>query len=147
MKKYLVLQQCCFWGKVIFVGVLVGFFGGGVVFGINFVISIYCNYVIMKVFVGLFKSGGILVFKNKVSLINEIIKVYNVIKNVVVLVINKQVMFSSDFLYGNVIDGLISFSFGSLEMVSEGFGVIYKKSGNVVYVVINNYVVFGFSEI
>ena len=50
-------------------------------------------------------------------------------------------------LYGNVTDGSTSSGSGSLETASEGSGVIYKKSGNVAYVVTNNHVVSGSSEI
>ena len=64
-----------------------------------------------------------------------------------VSVINKQATSSSDSLYGNVTGGSTSSSSGSLETASEGSGVIYKKSGNVAYVVTNNHVVSGSSEI
>lgn len=93
------------------------------------------------------KSGGTSVSKNKASLTNETTKAYNATKNAVVSVINKQATSSSDSLYGNVTDGSTSSSSGSLETASEGSGVIYKKSGNVAYVVTNNHVVSGSSEI
>lgn len=92
-------------------------------------------------------GGGTSVSKNKASLTNETTKAYNATKNAVVSVINKQATSSSDSLYGNVTDGSTSSSSGSLETASEGSGVIYKKSGNVAYVVTNNHVVSGSSEI
>ena len=93
------------------------------------------------------KSGGTSVSKNKASLTNETTKAYNATKNAVVSVINKQATSSSDSLYGNVTDGSTSSSSGSLETASEGSGGIYKKSGNVAYVVTNTHVVSGSSEI
>ncbi|MDF4005823.1 S1C family serine protease [Limosilactobacillus fermentum] len=135
MKKHLALQQRRFWGKVILVGVLAGLLGGGAALGINSAISTYRNYATTKVPAGSSKSGGTSVSKNKASLTNETTKAYNATKNAVVSVINKQATSSSDSLYGN------------LETASEGSGVIYKKSGNVAYVVTNNHVVSGSSEI
>ncbi|WP_215509183.1 S1C family serine protease [Limosilactobacillus fermentum] len=147
MKKHLAPQQRRFWGKVILVGVLAGLLGGGAVLGINSAISTYRNYATTKVPAGSSKSGGTSVSKNKASLTNETTKAYNATKNAVVSVINKQATSSSDSLYGNVTDGSTSSSSGSLETASEGSGVIYKKSGNVAYVVTNNHVVSGSSEI
>lgn len=135
MKKHLALQQRRFWGKVILVGVLAGLLGGGAALGINSAISTYRNYATTKVPAGSSKSGGTSVSKNKASLTNETTKAYNATKNAVASVINKQATSSSDSLYGN------------LETASEGSGVIYKKSGNVAYVVTNNHVVSGSSEI
>ncbi|MEK1356486.1 PDZ domain-containing protein [Limosilactobacillus fermentum] len=147
MKKHLAPQQRRFWGKVILVGVLAGLLGGGAALGINSAISTYRNYATTKVPAGSSKSGGTSVSKNKASLTNETTKAYNATKNAVVSVINKQATSSSDSLYGNVTDGSTSSSSGSLETASEGSGVIYKKSGNVAYVVTNNHVVSGSSEI
>lgn len=147
MKKHLAPQQRRFWGKVILVGVLAGLLGGGAALGINYAISTYRNYATTKVPAGSSKSGGTSVSKNKASLTNETTKAYNATKNAVVSVINKQATSSSDSLYGNVTDGSTSSSSGSLETASEGSGVIYKKSGNVAYVVTNNHVVSGSSEI
>ncbi|MEE6670100.1 S1C family serine protease [Limosilactobacillus fermentum] len=147
MKKHLAPQQRRFWGKVILVGVLAGLLGGGAALGINYAISTYRNYATTKVPAGSSKSGGTSVSKNKASLTNETTKAYNATKNAVVSVINKQATSSSDSLYGNVTGGSTSSSSGSLETASEGSGVIYKKSGNVAYVVTNNHVVSGSSEI
>ena len=147
MKKHLAPQQRRFWGKVILVGVLAGLLGGGAALGSNSAISTYRNYATTKVPAGSSKSGGTSVSKNKASLTNETTKAYNATKNAVVSVINKQATSSSDSLYGNVTDGSTSSSSGSLETASEGSGVIYKKSGNVAYVVTNNHVVSGSSEI
>ena len=147
MKKHLAPQQRRFWGKVILVGVLAGLLGGGASLGINSAISTYRNYATTKVPAGSSKSGGTSVSKNKASLTNETTKAYNATKNAVVSVINKQATSSSDSLYGNVTGGSTSSSSGSLETASEGSGVIYKKSGNVAYVVTNNHVVSGSSEI
>ena len=147
MKKHLAPQQRRFWGKVILVGVLAGLLGGGAALGINSAISPYRNYATTKVPAGSSKSGGTSVSKNKASLTNETTKAYNATKNAVVSVINKQATSSSDSLYGNVTGGSTSSSSGSLETASEGSGVIYKKSGNVAYVVTNNHVVSGSSEI
>lgn len=119
----------------------------GAALGINSAISTYRNYATTKVPAGSSKSGGTSVSKNKASLTNETTKAYNATKNAVVSVINKQATSSSDSLYGNVTDGSTSSSSGSLETASEGSGVIYKKSGNVAYVVTNNHVVSGSSEI
>ncbi|MFR5024585.1 MAG: S1C family serine protease, partial [Limosilactobacillus fermentum] len=113
----------------------------------NSAISTYRNYATTKVPAGSSKSGGTSVSKNKASLTNETTKAYNATKNAVVSVINKQATSSSDSLYGNVTGGSTSSSSGSLETASEGSGVIYKKSGNVAYVVTNNHVVSGSSEI
>ena len=147
MKKHLAPQQRRFWGKVILVGVLAGLLGGGAALGINSAISTYRNCATTKVPAGSSKSGGTSVSKNKASLTNETTKAYNATKNAVVSVINKQATSSSDSLYGNVTDGSTSSGSGSLETASEGSGVIYKKSGNVAYVVTNNHVVSGSSEI
>ncbi|CDN24963.1 K01362 [Limosilactobacillus fermentum] len=147
MKKHLAPQQRRFWGKVILVGVLAGLLGGGAALGINSAISTYRNCATTKVPAGSSKSGGTSVSKNKASLTNETTKAYNATKNAVVSVINKQATSSSDSLYGNVTGGSTSSSSGSLETASEGSGVIYKKSGNVAYVVTNNHVVSGSSEI
>ncbi|MEF2722019.1 MAG: trypsin-like peptidase domain-containing protein, partial [Limosilactobacillus fermentum] len=147
MKKHLAPQQRRFWGKVILVGVLAGLLGGGAALWINSAISTYRNYATTKVPAGSSKSGGTSVSKNKASLTNETTKAYNATKNAVVSVINKQATSSSDSLYGNVTGGSTSSSSGSLETASEGSGVIYKKSGNVAYVVTNNHVVSGSSEI
>ena len=147
MKKHLAPQQRRFWGKVILVGVLAGLLGGGAALGINSAISTYRNCATTKVPAGSSKSGGTSVSKNKASLTNETTKAYNATKNAVVSVINKQATSSSDSLYGNVTGGSTSSGSGSLETASEGSGVIYKKSGNVAYVVTNNHVVSGSSEI
>lgn len=147
MKKHLAPQQRRFWGKVILVGVLAGLLGGGAALWSNSAISTYRNYATTKVPAGSSKSGGTSVSKNKASLTNETTKAYNATKNAVVSVINKQATSSSDSLYGNVTGGSTSSSSGSLETASEGSGVIYKKSGNVAYVVTNNHVVSGSSEI
>jgi serine protease Do len=146
MKKRSSSQQRRFWVKVVSVGLLAGLVGGGVAFSIDHAVSAYQTYSSTKVPTSSSKSGGTSVTKNKASLTNESTKAYNAAKNAVVSVINKQAT-STDSLYGAAASTKSNASSSTLETASEGSGVIYKKSGNVAYVVTNNHVVSGSSAV
>ncbi|MBB1062486.1 S1C family serine protease [Limosilactobacillus fastidiosus] len=141
-----------FWLKVAGVGLLAGLVGGGLSLGIGNVIENHVQTTSTNVPAGSNKSGGTEVNKNKADLNSQATKAYNLTKDAVVSVINKQEVQSSDQgimgLFGGQISGDSSNSdssqnSGKLQTASEGSGVIYKKSGNSAYIVTNNHVVKG----
>ena len=83
---------------------------------------------------------------------NDTTKAVEKVREAVVSVINYQSNSSSDDLYmqmfgGNLDDNTNNGSDSDLSIASEGSGVIYKKDGNSAYVVTNNHVVDGASQI
>lgn len=141
-----------FWLKVAGVGLVAGLIGGGLSLGIGNVIENHVQTASTNVPAGSSKSGGTKVNKNKANLSNQATKAYDSTKDAVVSVINKQEVQSSNQgimgMFGGQTSGDSSSSDGSqnsgkLQTVSEGSGVIYKKSGNSAYIVTNNHVVKG----
>lgn len=91
---------------------------------------------------------------NKVSYsnTNDTTKAVEKVREAVVSVINYQSNSSSNDLYmqmfgGNLDNNTNNGSDSDLSIASEGSGVIYKKDGNSAYVVTNNHVVDGASQI
>lgn len=83
---------------------------------------------------------------------NDTTKAVEKVREAVVSVINYQSNSSSDDLYmqmfgGNLDNNTNNGSDSDLSIASEGSGVIYKKDGNSAYVVTNNHVVDGASQI
>ena len=91
---------------------------------------------------------------SKVSYLNtnDTTKAVEKVREAVVSVINYQSNSSSNDLYmqmfgGNLDNNTNNGSDSDLSIASEGSGVIYKKDGNSAYVVTNNHVVDGASQI
>ena len=83
---------------------------------------------------------------------NDTTKAVEKVREAVVSVINYQSNSSSDDLYmqmfgGNLDNNTNNGSDSDLSIASEGSGVVYKKDGNSAYVVTNNHVVDGASQI
>ena len=83
---------------------------------------------------------------------NDTTKAVEIVREAVVSVINYQSNSSSNDLYmqmfgGNLDNNTNNGSDSDLSIASEGSGVIYKKDGNSAYVVTNNHVVDGASQI
>ena len=83
---------------------------------------------------------------------NDTTKAVEKVRKAVVSVINYQSNSSSNDLYmqmfgGNLDNNTNNGSDSDLSIASEGSGVIYKKDGNSAYVVTNNHVVDGASQI
>ena len=83
---------------------------------------------------------------------NDTTKAVEKVREAVVSVINYQSNSSSNDLYmqmfgGNLDNSTNNGSDSDLSIASEGSGVIYKKDGNSAYVVTNNHVVDGASQI
>lgn len=83
---------------------------------------------------------------------NDTTKAVEKVREAVVSVINYQSNSSSNDLYmqmfgGNLDNNTNNGSDSDLSVASEGSGVIYKKDGNSAYVVTNNHVVDGASQI
>ena len=83
---------------------------------------------------------------------NDTTKAVEKVRDAVVSVINYQSNSSSNDLYmqmfgGNLDNNTNNGSDSDLSIASEGSGVIYKKDGNSAYVVTNNHVVDGASQI
>ena len=83
---------------------------------------------------------------------NDTTKAVEKVREAVVSVINYQSNSSSNDLYmemfgGNLDNNTNNGSDSDLSIASEGSGVIYKKDGNSAYVVTNNHVVDGASQI
>lgn len=83
---------------------------------------------------------------------NDTTKAVEKVREAVVSVINYQSNSSSNNLYmqmfgGNLDNNTNNGSDSDLSIASEGSGVIYKKDGNSAYVVTNNHVVDGASQI
>lgn len=83
---------------------------------------------------------------------NDTTKAVQKVREAVVSVINYQSNSSSNDLYmqmfgGNLDNNTNNGSDSDLSIASEGSGVIYKKDGNSAYVVTNNHVVDGASQI
>lgn len=83
---------------------------------------------------------------------NDTTKAVEKVRGAVVSVINYQSNSSSNDLYmqmfgGNLDNNTNNGSDSDLSIASEGSGVIYKKDGNSAYVVTNNHVVDGASQI
>lgn len=83
---------------------------------------------------------------------NDTTKAVEKVREAVVSVINYQSNSSSNDLYmqmfgGNLDNNTSNGSDSDLSIASEGSGVVYKKDGNSAYVVTNNHVVDGASQI
>lgn len=132
-----------FWIKVAVVGLIAGLIGGGLSLGIGNVVSGIRERIAMRTPAGSSKAGGTSVAKNKANLNNESTKAYKSVKDSVVSVINLQNRQSSSSIYSLFGQSSGQSSSGKLQTVSEGSGVIYKKSGGSAYIVTNNHVVSG----
>ncbi|EEU29733.1 serine protease do-like HtrA [Limosilactobacillus coleohominis 101-4-CHN] len=132
-----------FWIKVAVVGLIAGLIGGGLSLGIGNVVSGIRDRIAMRTPAGSNKAGGTSVAKNKANLNNESTKAYKSVKDSVVSVINLQNRQSSSSIYSLFGQSSGQSSSGKLQTVSEGSGVIYKKSGGSAYIVTNNHVVSG----
>lgn len=128
-----------FWVKVIVVGLLAGLIGGGAAVGINQTIANWQSGISSPRSSN--KAGGTSVNKNKASQNNESTAAYKKVKDSVVSVINQQKGQSEGDIFS--LFGQGSANSDKLQTVSEGSGVIYKKSGNTAYIVTNNHVVSG----
>lgn len=159
------MQQRRLWVRVALIGLCAGLIGGGVAFGVGNAIENHVNNTATSVPAGSNKEGGTSVHQNKAQLKNQSTAAYNSVKGAVVSVINKQSvsntptdndLFGSLFGSGNGnpqggdnsngqnnSDNNNGGGNSKLQTVSEGSGVIYKKSGNAAYVVTNNHVVSG----
>ena len=132
-----------FWIKVAVVGLIAGLIGGGLSLGIGNVVSGIRDRIAMRTPAGSNKAGGTSVAKNKANLNNESTKAYKSVKDSVVSVINLQNRQSSSSIYSLFGQSSGQSNSGKLQTVSEGSGVIYKKSGGSAYIVTNNHVVSG----
>lgn len=157
------MQQRRVWVKVALIGLCAGLIGGGAAFGIGNAVENHLSNTATSVPAGSNKQGGTQVHRNKAQLKNQSTAAYNSVKGAVVSVINKQSVSNtptdSDILgslFGSGSDSSQGSSSGStgsgqssnssssqLQTVSEGSGVIYKKSGASAYIVTNNHVVSG----
>lgn len=133
-------------GMVAGVGLFSGLIGGGAIVGIN---NYFQNHVVTSVPMASNKAGGTKVNENKANLNNQSTKAYQNVQAAVVSVINQQNVSDQSQslagLYGLNPDQ--EENKGSLQTVGEGSGVIYKKRGNVAYIVTNNHVVDGSSAL
>lgn len=132
-----------FWLKVVLVGLIAGLIGGGLALGAGNLINGIRSGVESRVPSGSNKAGGTSVSKNKANLNNQSTKAYNSAKDAVVSVINQQKSQSNSSIYSLFGQDDSSSNSGKLQTVSEGSGVIYKKSGGTAYIVTNNHVVSG----
>lgn len=133
-----------FWLKVAVIGLIAGLIGGGLSLGMGSLISGIRDQIATRTPAGSNKAGGTSVAKNKASLNNESTKAYKSVKDSVVSVINLQKQqSSSSSIYSLFGQGSSQSGSGKLQTVSEGSGVIYKKSGGSAYIVTNNHVVSG----
>ncbi|MHA8110440.1 S1C family serine protease [Lactobacillaceae bacterium Melli_B4] len=94
-------------------------------------------------------SGGTAKTSNvKVNVETQAETAFKNVKNSVVSVINLQRVSSSQDAFASLFgDGSSKSSGSSLQTSSEGSGVIYKTSGDAAYIVTNNHVVSGSSEL
>lgn len=132
-----------FWLKVVLVGLVAGLIGGGLALGAGNLVNGIRTSIENRTPAGSNKAGGTSVSKNKASLNNESTKAYKSTKDAVVSVINQQKSQSDSNIYSLFGQSGSSSNSGKLQTVSEGSGVIYKKSGGTAYIVTNNHVVSG----
>lgn len=128
-----------FWVKVAIVGLVAGLIGGGAALGINQAVANWQSGISRPSSSN--KAGGTSVHKNKAELNNQSTTAYHKVKDSVISVINLQQGQSSSELYS--LFGQGNSGSNKLQTVSEGSGVIYKKSGSTAYIVTNNHVVSG----
>ncbi|AVK61546.1 serine protease [Lactobacillus sp. CBA3605] len=143
--------------KVAVTALVAGLLGGGIAYG---GISYFGNNNVTtsstSVPTGSNKSGSTATTNVKVNVSSQATKVFKNNKAAVVSVINLQKQSSASNSWSGILggdDGSSSSSDSSssssnsssskLEEYSEGSGLIYKKSGNVAYIVTNNHVVSG----
>lgn len=132
-----------FWLKVALVGLVAGLIGGGLALGAGNLINGIRSSIQNRVPAGSNKAGGTSVSKNKANLNNQSTKAYKSVKDSVVSVINQQKTQSDSNIYSLFGQDDSNSNSGKLQTVSEGSGVIYKKSGGTAYIVTNNHVVSG----
>ncbi len=140
------------WWKVGLVALVAGLVGGGISYGVGYLIDNgFATSSSTAVPTGSNKSGGTKVNDNKVTGSNQSTKAFQSVKAAVVSVVNLQAQSSSTGslgIYGTADSSSSSSSdSSSLEASSEGSGVIYKKDGNTAYIVTNNHVVAGSSAL
>lgn len=141
------------WWKVGVVALFAGLVGGGIAYGVGYLIDNgYATSSSTAVPKGSNKSGGTKVNENKVTGSTQSTKAFKSVKAAVVSVVNLQAQSSSTGalgIYGTTDSSSSnsSSSNSSLEASSEGSGVIYKKDGNTAYIVTNNHVVSGSSAL
>ncbi|ETY75755.1 S1C family serine protease [Lactiplantibacillus fabifermentans] len=139
--------------KVAVTALVAGLVGGGIAYGgINYFSNNSITTSSTSVPTGSNKSGSTSTTNVKVNVSSQATKVYKANKSAVVSVINLQKQSTSSGWSGILggEDGSSSDSSSSsssssskLQEYSEGSGLIYKKSGNVAYIVTNNHVVSG----
>lgn len=143
--------------KVAVTALVAGLLGGGIAYGgITYLNNNNVTTSSTSVPTGSNKSGSTSTTNVKVNVSSQATKVFKNNKAAVVSVINLQKQSSSSSWSGILggDDGSSSDSSGSsssssssssskLQEYSEGSGLIYKKSGNVAYIVTNNHVVSG----
>lgn len=143
------------WWKVGIVALFAGLIGGGIAYGVGYLIDNgYATSSKSAVPTGSNKSGGTKVNQSKVTGTSQSTKAFNSVKSAVVSVVNLQNESNSGDSLGIFGQGTTdssssssSSSNSSLEASSEGSGVIYKKDGNTAYIVTNNHVVSGSSAL
>ncbi|HJA72893.1 MAG TPA: trypsin-like peptidase domain-containing protein [Candidatus Limosilactobacillus faecipullorum] len=135
-----------FWLKIAGVGLAAGLIGGGVSLGVAHTWENWQTSLNTKVPSGSNKSGGATLKKNAATASTQTTQAYAKVQNAVVSIITyESTNNSNSFDLFN--QGSQSTTTNSLTKASEGSGVIYKKSGNVSYVVTNNHVVSGAKKI
>ena len=139
--------------KVAVTALVAGLLGGGVAYGgINYLSNNNVTTSSTSVPTGSNKSGSTGTTNVKVNVSSQATKVFKDNKAAVVSVINLQKQSTSSGWSG-ILGGddgssddsssSSSSSNSKLQEYSEGSGLIYKKSGNVAYIVTNNHVVSG----
>ncbi|QLL69096.1 S1C family serine protease [Lactobacillus sp. 3B(2020)] len=135
-----------FWLRVAGVGLVAGLIGGGVSLGVAHTWENWQTSMSTKVPSGSNKSGGATVKKNAATASTQATEAYAKVQNAVVSIITYESTDNSNS-FDLFNQGSQSTTTNSLTKASEGSGVIYKKSGNVAYVVTNNHVVSGAKKI
>lgn len=140
--------------KIALVAFISGFIGGGAVYG---GVSLLNNSGITQSVPSGSSSSGTAKFDNKkINVQTQATNVYDNNKDSVVSVVNKEKTSNnndSSSLFGDIFggnngkSGSDGNSDSSLEKISEGSGVIYRKANNAAYIVTNNHVVAGSSSL
>ncbi|ARW20955.1 S1C family serine protease [Levilactobacillus brevis] len=136
--------------KVAVTAAVAGLLGGGVAYGgINYFNNSGMNDTAVPA--GSNSTGNTKTSNVNVNVSSQSTKAFNKVKGAMVSVINLQKENSSSGtlgqLFGSSSSSNSSKSKSELEEASEGSGVIYKKDGNVAYIVTNNHVVSGSSAL
>lgn len=141
-------EKGIFWGKVALVGLVSGALGAGAVTGTKTAI----DDVQSSSPIAFKQAGGTKVNSSQVKGESQSTKAYNHVKGAVVSILNQQHVNTSENaqlaqLFGLPVQEAGDSDSGKLQTASEGSGVIYQKKNGSAYIVTNNHVVKGASQL